>query len=64
MRHFTFINEEMHAENVPLEEIARVVGTPCYVYSSATFERHFSVFKDSVSDIDALIALYRFPMLK
>jgi diaminopimelate decarboxylase len=56
MRHFTFINEEMHAENVPLEEIARVVGTPCYVYSSATFERHFSVFKDSVSDIDALIA--------
>ena len=56
MRHFTFINEEMHAEKVSLKEIARAVGTPCYVYSSATFERHFSVFKDSVKDIDALIA--------
>ena len=56
MRHFEFKNGEMHAENVPLAKIASEVGTPCYVYSTATFERHFNVFKNSVSGINSLIA--------
>ncbi|MDC0880886.1 diaminopimelate decarboxylase [Hellea sp.] len=56
MRHFEFKNGEMHAENVPLAKIAAEVGTPCYVYSTATFERHFNVFKNSVSGINSLIA--------
>ena len=41
MRHFDFKNGEMFAEDVPLREIAQNVGTPCYVYSTATFERHY-----------------------
>jgi diaminopimelate decarboxylase len=56
MRHFDYINGEIHAEDVPLREIAKAVGTPVYVYSTATFERHYSVFADSFKGIEALIA--------
>ena len=56
MRHFDFKNGEMYAENVPLSEIAAKVGTPAYVYSSATFERHYKVFADVFSDVNALVA--------
>jgi len=56
MRHFDYINGEIHAEDVPLREIAKTVGTPVYVYSTATFERHYSVFADSFKGIDALVA--------
>ena len=56
MRHFDFKNGEMFAEDVPLREIAQNVGTPCYVYSTATFERHYNVFANSFKGIDALVA--------
>ena len=56
MRHFDFKNGEMFAEDVPLREIAENVGTPCYVYSTATFERHYNVFEGSFRGIDALVA--------
>jgi len=56
MRHFDFKNGEMFAEDVALRSIAQDVGTPCYVYSTATFERHYSVFADSFKGIDALVA--------
>lgn len=56
MRHFDYINGEIHAEDVPLREIAKAVGTPVYVYSTATFERHYSVFADSFKGIEALVA--------
>ena len=56
MRHFDFKDGEMFAEDVPLREIADNVGTPCYVYSTATFERHYTVFADSFKGIDALVA--------
>ncbi len=56
MRHFDFRNGELHAEDVPLSRIAAQVGTPVYVYSSATLERHYRVFAENFSGIDALIA--------
>ena len=56
MRHFDFKNGEMFAEDVALREIAQDVGTPCYVYSTATFERHYKVFEGSFDGIDALVA--------
>lgn len=56
MRHFDYKNGEIHAEDVPLRDIAEAVGTPVYVYSTATFERHYSVFAESFSGIDALVA--------
>jgi diaminopimelate decarboxylase len=44
MHHFHYRNNELYCEDVPLRAIAREAGTPCYVYSSATLQHHFSVF--------------------
>jgi diaminopimelate decarboxylase len=52
MDHFQLIDGVMHAENVKLDKIAVDVGTPVYVYSRATFERHAQVFRDGLSGID------------
>ena len=46
----------MFAEDVALKDIADEVGTPCYVYSTATFERHYNVFADSFAGTRALVA--------
>ncbi len=48
MDHFEYRNGILHAEDVPLPQIAAEVGTPVYVYSRATLERHASVFQDAV----------------
>lgn len=48
MDHFELKNGEIFAENVPLARIAEEVGTPVYVYSRATLERHAHVFQDAV----------------
>ncbi len=44
MHHFRYRDGELFAEDVSLSRIAREVGTPVYVYSSATFERHWRIF--------------------
>lgn len=55
MDHFLYKNGELHAEDVPLSAIAASVGTPAYVYSSATFTRHVEVLQDALSGMDHLI---------
>jgi diaminopimelate decarboxylase len=52
MNHFELIDGVMHAEQVPLPRIAESVGTPVYVYSRATLERHAQVFRDALSGLD------------
>lgn len=47
MDHFNYIDEQLHAEGVPLAQIAQQYGTPCYVYSRATLERHWHAFNDA-----------------
>ncbi len=49
MDHFNYQNGELYAEDVPLTRIAAEVGTPVYVYSTATLTRHFNVFKDALA---------------
>ena len=49
MDHFELRNGVLHAEDVPLTAIAEAVGTPVYVYSRATLERHARVFKQALS---------------
>jgi diaminopimelate decarboxylase len=44
MNHFQYRNGILHAEDVPLDAIAREVGTPFYCYSTATLTRHYKVF--------------------
>ena len=55
MHHFAYRDGELHAEDVPLSRIAAEVGTPFYVYSSATIERHFRVFRDAFASQRALV---------
>jgi diaminopimelate decarboxylase len=55
MNHFEFRDGVLHAEDVPVPEIARVVGTPFYCYSTATLERHFSVFTRAFDGLDSLV---------
>ncbi|MCA3746359.1 MAG: diaminopimelate decarboxylase [Phenylobacterium sp.] len=50
MNHFELRDGEMFCEDVPLSQVAGAVGTPVYVYSSATLERHFTVLQKALSD--------------
>jgi diaminopimelate decarboxylase len=59
MNHFELSGGELACEGVPLRRIAEAVGTPVYVYSSATLERHYTVLRDAFRDAglkDPLIA--------
>lgn len=49
MDHFNYRDGVLHAENVPLTAIAEAVGTPVYIYSRATLERHARVFREALS---------------
>lgn len=51
MDHFELRNGELHAEDIPLSRIAEEIGTPVYVYSRQTLERHAQVFRDALADI-------------
>ncbi|MFN3524040.1 MAG: diaminopimelate decarboxylase [Phenylobacterium sp.] len=48
MDHFEYRGDELYCEDVPLARIADEVGTPVYVYSTATLERHFLVLRDAL----------------
>lgn len=48
MNHFELKGGELFCEGVSLADIAAAVGTPVYVYSSATLERHFQVLRDAL----------------
>ncbi len=55
MNHFDYRDGALFAEDVPLADIAKAVGTPFYCYSTATLERHFKVFAEAMPE-GALIA--------
>ena len=55
MHHFVYCSGVLHAEDVPLPEIAADVGTPFYCYSTATLTRHYLVFRDALKGLDAAI---------
>ena len=49
MDHFLYRNGVLHAEDVALPEIAAAVGTPFYVYSTATLTRHYALFQEALA---------------
>ncbi|MEY4269110.1 MAG: hypothetical protein RLZZ58_326, partial [Pseudomonadota bacterium] len=51
MDHFAYRDGVLHAENIALSRIAEDIGTPVYVYSRATLERHAQVFRDGLSAV-------------
>lgn len=55
MNHFEIRNGQLFAEDIALSRIADEVGTPCYVYSRATLERHWHAFDSVFAGHDHLI---------
>jgi diaminopimelate decarboxylase len=55
MHHFSYRDGVLHAEDVNLEALADEVGTPFYVYSTATLERHFKVMSEAFAGTDHLL---------
>ena len=55
MDHFLYREGALFAEDVPISEIAAAVGTPFYVYSTATLLRHFQVLDDALAGMDHLV---------
>jgi len=53
--HFDYRQGRLCAEDVDLEEIAAVVGTPAYVYSTATLERHYRVLAEALAPLSSTI---------
>lgn len=49
MDNFDYRDGVLHAEDLPLSAIADAVGTPVYIYSRATLERHAQVFRDALA---------------
>lgn len=55
MDYFNYLNGELFAEDVAVSKIASSVGTPCYIYSRATFERHYLAYVKACGDHPHLI---------
>ncbi|MCB2128304.1 MAG: diaminopimelate decarboxylase [Rhodobacteraceae bacterium] len=55
MDHFLYRDGRLHAEDVAISDIAASVGTPFYVYSTATLARHYRLFEDALSPLPHLI---------
>ncbi len=55
MNHFQRKRGRLHAEAIPLDELAAAYGTPLYVYSTATLTRHWKVLERSLRGLDHLL---------
>jgi len=55
MDYFNYRDDRLFAEDVAVEDIVKEHGSPCYIYSRATFERHWHAFDDALSSHDHLV---------
>ncbi len=55
MDHFLYRNGILHAEDVAIPDIAATVGTPLYVYSTATLTRHYHLFTEALSPLPHMV---------
>lgn len=55
MDHFVYRDRNLHCEDVSLESIAAMYGTPVYVYSTATLLRHLNQIQDAFAEAKPLI---------
>lgn len=51
-KHFSYVNDVLHAERVSLIALAVEYGTPCYVYSRAALEENWREFDDALAGLD------------
>ena len=55
MDYFNYINDELYVEDVSVQDIVYQHGSPCYIYSRATLERHWRAFDDAFGEQQHLI---------
>ncbi len=55
MDYFNYRNDELYIEDISVQDIVYQHGSPCYVYSRATLERHWKAFDDAFGEQPHLI---------
>jgi len=55
MDHFQYHDNELFAEGVSVQEIVQQFGTPCYIYSRVTLERHWKAFDSALAETPHLV---------
>ncbi len=55
MDYFNYKGDSLFAEAVPVADIAQKYGTPCFIYSRATLERHYGVYQEALEGCPHLI---------
>jgi diaminopimelate decarboxylase len=55
MDYFDYRNDQLFAEDVAVQDIVKEHGSPCYIYSRATLERHWRAFDEALSTRDHLV---------
>ena len=55
MDYFSYQSGELYCEEVPVSTIVEATGTPVYIYSKRTLERHFKAFKEAFNFKDTLV---------
>ena len=55
MDYFNFKDGNLYAEDVKVEDLAKKYGTPLYIYSKATLERHYRAFEHALNRIPHLV---------
>ncbi len=55
MHHFHYKGDQLYCEDVPIIKVAEDVGTPFFLYSTATLERHYQAFEEALKDTDHLV---------
>ena len=55
MHHFKYRGDALFCEDVSIADIAKEVGTPFYLYSHATVERHYLAFEDALRETEHLV---------
>ena len=55
MDHFNYQGDTLYAEELPVAELVSQFGTPCFIYSRATLERHYRVYQEALQDCPRLI---------
>ena len=55
MNYFEYKNGELYCEDVPVEHIVKETGSPVYIYSHKTLERHFTVFDNAFKGIPHIV---------
>ncbi|NCC25309.1 MAG: diaminopimelate decarboxylase [Deltaproteobacteria bacterium] len=55
MNHFQYRDAILHADDIPVRDIVAKHGTPLYIYSRSTLERHFQAFSSAFDGTDHLV---------